>query len=99
MVTEILFLLAHATPDHDLLISKTSFKVFNENSHGWFCTDSSQTPTFVKRAALGIFRDYRKDREGAIWTLRENEEKARLDLEAHMRKLYKKVQVYVGDPI
>ena len=90
MVTEILFLLAHATPGHDLRISKTAFKVFNENSHGWFCVGESQTPTFVKRASLGVFRDYRKDREGAMWSLRENEDQALLDLETYMRKLYKR---------
>lgn len=90
MVTEILFLLAHATPDHDLRISKTAFKVFNENSYGWFCTDESKIPTFVKRTALDMFRDYRKDREGAMWSLRENEDQALLDLETYMRKLYKR---------
>lgn len=92
MTLEIVFLLAHATPDHDLRFCVTPFQMFKETQTGWFCTyeDRMSHSTFVKKTSIGQVRDYRKDREGAMWSLRENEDQALLDLETYMRKLYKR---------
>ena len=92
MTLEIVFLLAHATPDHDLRFCVTPFQMFKETQTGWFCTyeDRMSHPTFVKKTSIGQVRDYRKDREAGMWSTRDRQEADLSTLEAHMRKHYKR---------